>query len=215
EDIPLEQATTSSLEALEAFSSGAKIQINMGEAESIPFYKHAIELDPNFALAYLRLGIAYTTIGEPSTGATYTRKAYELRDRTSEPEKYFISAIFHKEVTGNLQAAEQACQLWIHAYPRAEMGHIYLSGAIYPALGQYEKAAEEAKEAIRLKPDSSISYSFLMFAYIALNRPDDAKAIYHQALGRKLYSPFLPPALYQVAFLQNDAAGMAQQVKNA
>jgi serine/threonine protein kinase/tetratricopeptide (TPR) repeat protein len=215
QDTPLEQATTSSLEALEAFGSGAKIQITTGEAESIPFYKHAIELDPNFALAYLRLGIAYTTIGEPSTGAAYTRKAYELRDRASEPEKYFISAIFHKEVTGNLQAAEQTCKLWIHAYPRADMAHIYLSGAIYPALGQYEKSAEEAKEAIRLKPDSSISYSFLMLAYIALNRPSDAKAVHQQALDRKLYSPFFPPALYQVAFLQNDAAGMAEQVKSA
>jgi len=211
-DTPLEQATTPSLEALQAFSSGVRLQSTAGEAAAIPFFKRAIELDPNFALAYARLGIASTSIGEPGIGAGYTRKAYELRDRTSEPEKYFISAIFQKEVTGNMEEAEQSCKLWIQAYPRSDMPHDYLSGAIYPALGQYEKAAEEAREAIRLKPDFSLSYAFLMFAYVALNRPEEAKAAYRQALERRVYNPFFAAALYQAAFLQNDAAGMAQQV---
>jgi len=211
-DTPLEQASTPSLEALKAFSSGVKVQSTTGEAASIPFFKQAIDLDPNFALAYARLGIAHTSIGEPSTAAEYTRKAYELRDRTSEPEKYFISAIFHKEVTGNLEKAEQSCELWIQAYPRAEMPHVYLSGAIYPVIGRYEKAVEEAREAIRLKADIPIAYTFLMFGYIALNRLDEAKATHERALERKLNNPFYPLALYEIAFLQNDAAGMAQQV---
>ena len=103
-----------------------------GDAAAIPFFKRAIELDPNFALAYAWLGLASTDIGEPSIAAGYTRKAYELRDRTSEPEKYFISASFHKEVTGNIEKAEQTCKLWIQAYPRSEMPHTFLSGAIYP-----------------------------------------------------------------------------------
>jgi eukaryotic-like serine/threonine-protein kinase len=208
-DTPLEQATTPSLEALKAFSSGVKVQSTRGDGASIPFFEHAIELDANFALAYARLGVAFTSIGEADTGAGYTRRAYELRGRTSEPEKYFISAIFHKEVTGNLEKAEQSCKLWIQDYPRADMPHVYLSGAIYPVIGEYEKAVEEAKEALRLKPDSPIAYAFLMDGYIALNRLDEAKALYEQALEHKLTHPFYPPAVYQIAFLQSDAVGRA------
>jgi tetratricopeptide (TPR) repeat protein/predicted Ser/Thr protein kinase len=211
-DTPLEQATTPSLEALKAFSSGRNVLRTTGEAAAIPFYKRAIELDSNFALPYAWLGVAYSSIGEPSIGAGYTRKAYELRDRASEPEKYFISAAFHKEVTGDIQKAEQPCKLWIQAYPRSEMPHIYLSGAIYPVIGQYDKAVEEAREAIRLKPNFPVPYAFLMFNYTSLNRLDEAKAGYGQALERKLYSPFYPLALYQIAFLQDDAVSMAQQV---
>ncbi|MGA9886469.1 MAG: protein kinase [Candidatus Acidiferrales bacterium] len=211
-DTPLEQASTPSLEALKAFSSGLKVQSTTGGAAAIPFYKRAIELDPNFALAYAQLGLASDDIGEPTIAAGYCRKAYELRDRTSEPEKYLISAIFQKEVIGNIEIAEQTCELWIQAYPRSEKPHLYLSGAIYPVIGQYEKAVEEAREAIRLKPDKPISYAFLMFSYTPLNRLDEAKATYEQALERKLDHPFIHLALYPIAFLQNDAAGMAQQV---
>ena len=213
-DTPLEQATTPSLEALKAFSLGRKV-LHTGDAQSIPFLKHAIELDPNFALAYAYLGIAFESIGEPGTAAEYTRKAYELRERTSEPERYFISATFHKEVTGNMANAEQACQLWIQAYPRSEEPRNYLSGAIYPVMGENEKVIEQASEAIRLKADSPVSYAFLIFGYIAQNRLDEAKATYEQALERKLYSPFFLYSLYQIAFLQNDVAGMAQQIKKS
>ena len=108
-DTPLEQATTPSLEALKAYSSGHKVASATGSAAAIPFFKHAIELDPNFALAYAMLGRMYGDIGESGMAADYTRKAYELRDRTSEPEKYFISAYFYMMVTGNMEKAEQAC----------------------------------------------------------------------------------------------------------
>ena len=208
-DTPLEQATTPSLEALKAFSSGR------GAASpplAIPFLKRAIELDPNFAVAYAWLGVWFTSIGEPSIAADYTSKAYELRDRASEPEKYFISAIYYKEVTGNLEKAEQSCKLWAQDYPRAEMPHDYLSGGIYPQMGRYDGVVSEAREAIRLKPDYSVSYVLLMFGDMALNRLDDANATYRQAFERKLYHFFYPLALYQMAFLQNDAAGMKQQV---
>jgi serine/threonine protein kinase/tetratricopeptide (TPR) repeat protein len=211
-DTPLEQATTPSLEALKAFSTGTKIQLTTGDAESIAFLKRAIELDPNFAIAYARLGIAFTSIGEPSVAAEYTRKAYELRDRTSEAEKYFILATYYKEATGNLDKAEQTCRLWIQDYPRSQMPHSYLAGAVYPPLGQYEKAVEEAKEATRLGPDFPISYAFLMFNYIALNRLDDAKAAYRLASEHKLGHVFYSTALYQIAFLENDSAGMARLV---
>ena len=211
-DTPLEQATTPSLEALKAFSTGTKIQLTTGDAESIAFLKRAIELDPHFAIAYARLGIAFTSIGEPSVGAESTRKAYELRDRTSEAEKYFILATYYKEVTGNLEKAEQTCRLWIQDYPRSPMPHSYLAGAVYPPLGQYQKGVEEAREATRLSPDFPISYAFLMFNYIALNRLDDAKAAYKLASEHKLGHLFYSAALYQIAFLENDSDGMERQV---
>jgi eukaryotic-like serine/threonine-protein kinase len=211
-DTPLEQATTPSLDALKAFNSARKVQSTEGDAAAIPFFKHALELDPNFAMAYAWLGLAYVDIGEPGIAADYTRKAYELRERTSESENYFITARYQKAVTGNMEKAEQACQLWIQAYPRAETPHNLLSGAIYPHVGQYEKGIEAGKEAIRLNPDFPPSYALLMFNYIALNRLDEAKATYGQALGRKLNHPFFSIALYEIAFLRNDAAAMAQQV---
>ena len=213
-DTPLEQATTPSLEALKAFSSGFKIH-TAGDAAAIPFYKHAIELDPNFALAYAWLGVSFNDIGELSKDVESTRKAYDLRDRASEPEKYFITARFHKVVTGNLEKAEEALLLWIQAYPRSALPHIYLAGAIYPVTGQYAKAIEHGKEAIRLSPNFSPSYALPMFDYIALNRLDEAKATYEQAIERKLKNGFFPLLLYQIAFLQNDSAGMAQQVASS
>jgi serine/threonine protein kinase len=211
-DTPLEQATTPSLEALKDFSSALQIHSTVGDAAAIPFFKHAIELDPNFALAYSWLGIAYGTLGEPSRAADYTQRAYELRDRTSESEKYFITSRYHKVVTGSLEKAEQTCQLWIHAYPRLAMPHIHLSGSIYPVTGQYEKGVEQGIEAVRLSPHFSPSYALPLFDYIALNRLEEAKAVHAQALGRDLKSPFFYLALYQIAFLQKDADGMAEQI---
>jgi len=208
-DTPLEQATTPSLEALKAYSAGQRAT---SPPLAISFYKHAIELDPNFAAAYAWLGVWYTSTGEPSTAANYTRKAYELRDRASEPEKYLISAIYYKEVPGNLEKAEQACKLWVEAYPRAEMPHTYLAGAIYPQMGQYNGEVSEAQEAIRLRPDSPVLYGMLMEGYTALNRLDEANAVYRQAVNRKLFHHYYPADLYQIAFLQNDAAGMKRQV---
>jgi DNA-binding winged helix-turn-helix (wHTH) protein/tetratricopeptide (TPR) repeat protein len=211
-DTPIEQATTPSLVAFKAFTDGQKVLAQSGEAAAIPFFKHAVELDQGFALAYAYLGVMHTTIGEPGIGAAYTRRAFGLRQRTSEPENYFISATYFKEVTGNLKTAEQTCTLWGHAYPRSEKPHVYLAGAIFPQIGRYEKAIEEGKVAVLLNPDSPIPYAFLMFGYIGSNRFDDAKAVYRQALERKLDSPFFHEGLYQIAFVQNDAAQMARQV---
>jgi serine/threonine protein kinase len=211
-DTPLEQATTPSLEALKAFDSAIKVHVTDGDEAAIPLYKHAIELDQNFALAYSWLQIAYTDIGEPSVAASYAQKAYDLRNHASEPEKYFIMSRFYKAVTGNMEKAEQVCQLWIQAYPRMAMPHIHLSGSIYPMTGEYEKGIEHGKEAIRLSPNFSPSYALPMFDYIALNRLDEAKATYEQALKRKLKNSFFPLLLYQIAFLEKDTGGMAQQV---
>jgi tetratricopeptide (TPR) repeat protein len=211
-DTPLEQATTPSLEALKAFSSGVQTINTKGSDAAIPFFKHAIELDPNFALAYAFLGIMENDIGEASLGVEYHRKAYELRDRASEPERYSIDATYYKNVTGNIEKAVEACQLWIQAYPRAYHPHDLLAGMILPTIGQWDKVIEEATEAIRLNPDFPIPYAQRIFGDISLNRIDQAKATYAQATGRKLDIPLFNFGLYQIAFLQNDMAGMAQQI---
>jgi eukaryotic-like serine/threonine-protein kinase len=211
-DTPLEQATTPSLEALEAFSSGEKMLRTSGSVDSIALFRHATELDPNFALAYASLGRMYGDIGESEAAAANTRKAYELRDRASEAERYFITASFHIVVTGDMEKAEQSCKLWIQAYPRAEIPHSFLAGIIYPVRGQYEMAIGEGTEAMRLSPDFPIPYVTHMLNYSALNRRDEAKAVYGQALARKLDFPGVHVAAYELAFVQNDAAGMAEQV---
>jgi serine/threonine protein kinase/tetratricopeptide (TPR) repeat protein len=211
-DTPLQQATTSSLEALKAFSSGIKVINTTGSDAAIPFFKHAIELDPQFALAFAYLGIMENDVGESSSGVDYQRKAYELRERTSEAERYSIIATYQKDVTGNIEKAREACQLWIQAYPRAYHPHDLLAGIILPVIGQYEEAVEEATEAIRLNPNFPIPYHQRIFAEISLNRLEEAKATYMRALERKLTNPFFYFGLYQIAFLQNDEEGMAQQI---
>ncbi len=211
-DIPLEQATTPSLEALQAFSSGDEVLNTTGAAAAIPFFIRAIELDPNFALAYAYLGRMYGDIGETVAAADYTRKAYELRERASEREKYFITASFHMVVTGNMEKAEQTCKLWAKAYPRAEMPRDFLGGLIYPVLGEYEKGLEMGKEAVRWNPNAPIAYSVVGYNFIALNRPNETKANYQQAFKRKLDHPFFHIDLYSVAFMQNDPDAMAQQI---
>jgi eukaryotic-like serine/threonine-protein kinase len=211
-DTPLAQATTPSLEALKAFSSGIKVFFNAGAPAALPFFKNAIELDPNFAAAYAWEGHMYGDIGEAGLAAEPLRKAYDLRGHTSERERYFISADFHLQFTGDLEKAVQDCELWIQAYPREVLAHTLLAGLIYPLMGQYEKALEQGTEATRLDPNFIFGYSTRVFAYIALNRLDEAKVTYDQAIRRKLYSAFYPDVLYSIAFLQNDTAGMAHQV---
>lgn len=210
-DIPLEKATTPSLEALKAYSSGIKV-MSTGNAAAIPFFQQAIALDPNFALAYVWLGIEYTSLGEANIAVGYTAKAYQLRDRASEPERDFISVVYDKEVTGNIPMALQSSKLWIEAYPRMFMPHTYLAGAIYPIIGDFQKAADESSEAILLNPESPYAYGFLMLSSKSLNHLDQAKAAYALASQRKLRNPFYPLVLYQVAFLEHDVAAMSQQV---
>ncbi len=211
-DTPLAQATTPSLEALKALSSGIKVFSNAGAPAALPFFKNAIELDPNFAVAYAWEGRMYGDLSESGLAAESLRKAYDLREHTSERERYFISANFHLQVTGDLEKAIQNCELWIQAYPREVLAHTLLAGLIYRSIGQYEKALEQGTEATRLDPNFIFGYSTRVFAYIALNRLDEAKVTYDQAIQRKLYSAFYPDALYSIAFLQNDTAGMARQV---
>jgi tetratricopeptide (TPR) repeat protein len=210
-DVPIE-ATTASLEALKTFSMGITTGRTKGDAEAIPFYKRAIELDPNFAVAYSALGNAYGNLGQASLAAENTKKAYELRDHVSEREKYRISAFYYERVTGELEQASRAYEVWAQSYPRDAGAHSNL-GNIYLILGQYDKAVSETQESLRLEPNSTVNYSNLGQVFLALNRQDDAKATFEQALTRKLDSGYVRLEMYCLAFLRGDSAKMQQQVE--
>jgi tetratricopeptide (TPR) repeat protein len=213
-DVPLEQASTSSLEALQAYSQGVKVIDSSTAAAAVPFLRRAVAIDPQFALAHALMGLALTTMGQPSLAAESARRAYEFRDRTSEPEKLFIEAVYNKEVTGDVEKAEQACDVSIEEYPRARKRPLtYLAGAVLPVMGKYEKALKSAKEAIELKPDISITYAFVIFNAVALDRLEDAEAVYKRSLERKVENPDISIGMYQVAFLQNDTARMKKLVE--
>jgi eukaryotic-like serine/threonine-protein kinase len=207
-DTPLDQATTPSLEALKAYSLG---QRTPSDAAAVPFFKRAIELDPDFALAYGALGITYSNLDEPGQASENVAKAYELRERSSEREKLGITADYYQVATGELEKTNQTCELWTETYPRDHSPHNLL-GVNYEFLGQYEKAVAENLEAIRLNPDSAVLYSNLMEDYAALDRVDAAKTTYQQAVERQRDNPFLHADRYGVAFLESDRAEMAQQM---
>jgi len=210
-DTPIEQATTPSLEALKAESLAVKTSKEKSLVEGIPFFQRAIELDPNFALAYAGLGFNYIGLGEPGQAAENILKAYELREHVSEPEKFFVTALYYVGVTGELEKANQTCELWARAYPRDEMPHqvIALNDEY---LGRYEKAISENLDAIRLNPDVAVTYSNLMEVYTPLNRLEEAKAAYRKAVDRGLDNAFLHADLYVVAFLENNPAEMQRQI---
>jgi tetratricopeptide (TPR) repeat protein/predicted Ser/Thr protein kinase len=209
-DVPLEQGTTNSLEALKNLALGTKTQGERGAAEAIPFYKRAIELDPNFAVAYASLGGSYHNLGEPSLAAENTRKAYELRERVTERERFYITSRYYEYVIGDLEKARQSYELWAQTYPRDVVPAGNLN-VIYDYLGQYDKALAQSRESYRLVPDG-LSYSNLVNAYLFLNRLEEARTTAEEAQAKNLDSPYLRINLYALAFLQNDAAGMAQQV---
>jgi serine/threonine protein kinase/Flp pilus assembly protein TadD len=211
-DTPLEQATTPSLEALQAYTLGRKTMVGKNDsAAAVPLFQHAVGLDRNFAMAYAGLGTCYSNLAERSLATTNTRKAYELRERVSQREKFYIEAHYYDCVTGDLEKARQAYQLWAETYPRDYVPPNNLSG-IYRDLGQYDKSLTQAREYLRLDPTSSLSYANLVFAYLRLNRLEDAGATAKEAQAKKLDSPYLRVYLYLIAFLQNDTAGMAQQM---
>ena len=205
-DVPLEKATTSSLEALKAFSLGRK----KDSATAVHFYERAIELDPNFALANLRLGIAYHNIGQPERANECVAKAFQLRERTSEREKLFIASIYYYVGTGELEKAIQTFTLWAQSYPRDYVPRADL-GTSWSNLGRYEKAAGTTREALPLDPDNVVGYGNLGEFYLNLDRFREARDISLQALARKLDEEHLHTTLYRLAFLQGDPGGMAQQ----
>jgi len=206
---PLSEATTSSLEALKAYSLGRRTSYAMGGTAAIPLYKRAVELDPNFASAYASLAVAYSNLNENDRAAEYARKAYELRERVSDRERFAIEARYYRSVTGELEKAAQSYELWLQAYPKDSM-QVGELGAISANLGNWEKAAEQDAEGLRLLPNDEVSYVNLAAAYMSLNRIDEAEAVCKKAEQRKLESEYLPAIRYVLEFLKGDATQMAQ-----
>ncbi|MGD0900982.1 MAG: protein kinase, partial [Thermoguttaceae bacterium] len=210
-DTPLDEGTTTSLEALQAFSLGRKTLGEGDSAAAVPLFKQAIRLDPNFAMAYVALAACYANLGEISLMVENAKKAYELRQRVSEGEKIYIECRYYVSAVGDSEKARQCYELYARVYPRDPGPHNLLGGIYAWHFGQYDKALEQYREALRMGP-SSMNYANVAFAYLWLNRLEEADATAREAEAKKFVSPKLHILLYELAFLKNDAAGMTQQV---
>jgi tetratricopeptide (TPR) repeat protein len=210
-DLALDQVTTPSLEALKAYSLGNQARDRRGDAAAIPFFRRAIELDPDFALALDAIGVSYSNLDEPGLASENIAKAFSRRNRASERERFEIGADYSQIVTGDLDKANEICQEWAQAYPLDEYPHDLL-GLNYEFLGKYEEAIAEMSKAIQLNPDGVILYSNLMEAQTALNRLQDAKQTYRLAIARKLDHPYLHADMYGLAFLEANKEEMSRQV---
>jgi tetratricopeptide (TPR) repeat protein len=211
-DVPLAESTTSSLEALKAYSLGIKTLNEKGSAAALPYYQHAIQVDPNFAIAYKAVGDAYRGLGEVGRASEYFTRAFELREHTSEREKLLITATYYSNVTGELAKAAQPYQELIESYPRSPAAYNNL-GNVNTAQGQYEEPTDAYRQSIRLNPDSVVIYGNLANSLLALQRFDEARQAIQQAQARKLDDFPLHNALYALAFLKSDSAALAEQQK--
>jgi serine/threonine protein kinase/tetratricopeptide (TPR) repeat protein len=211
-DAPVEEATTSSLDALKAFSLGEKERAKGSEYTSIPFYKHAIELDPNFAVAYARLGQVYSNMGESTPGIENTKKAFELRERASELEKLYITTHYYAIVTGELDKETEAYQLWQQTYPRDSIPFNNLAVS-YGANGKFEQELPEIQEAIRLTPSDALGYENLGATYMGLNRLAEAKAVRERQIALKIDVMLDHADLYSIAFLEGDSVTMQRELE--
>jgi tetratricopeptide (TPR) repeat protein len=209
---PLAEATTSSLEALKAYSVGLRITSSIGSAAALPQFKRATGIDTNFAMAHAWLGRLYGDIGESALSAQSTSEAYRLRGRASDRERFWITASYDTQVTGNLEKARQTCQVWAQTYPRDPAPHNMLSGIIYPVLGKYEQAIEHARTALALDPDFAIGYNILAWNYQLLDRLGEAENTLQRASEHKLEIPDFLVDRYLIAFLKGDKAGMEREV---
>jgi DNA-binding winged helix-turn-helix (wHTH) protein len=210
-DTPLEQATTPSLQALQAYSFGRRAMSRGGDwSAAVPFFQRAISLDPSFAMAYARLGMCYRNLHQTTLGMKNALIAYQLRKRASELEQFYIDSHYYLVAVADLEKARQVCELWAQTYPRDFTPRADLSD-IYHTLGQYDRALAEAGEAVRLDANG-VTYDELISFDISLNRLEEARSVAADAQAKKFNSPTLHLYLYQLAFLQNDAAAMARQV---
>jgi serine/threonine protein kinase/tetratricopeptide (TPR) repeat protein len=208
---PLAEATTSKLEALKAYSLALKVAYSTGAAAALPLFQRAVEIDPKFAKAYAHLGLYYSIIGEFALAKESTTKAYQLRDRASDQEKFFIAANYDLNVTGNLEKAQQTLELWTQTYPRDKQPRGFLS-VVYQGLGKYEKSIEQTKIAIGIDPDFTPGYINQIWSNLDLDRVAEAGKVLQQASERKIEIEDVFVLRYYIAFLKGDKAGMEQAV---
>ena len=213
-DTPIQEATTPSLEALHAFSLGVKTKDITGDEAAVPLFEEAVKTDPNFAMAYALLGTSYSNLGETKRGAKMLQRAYDLRESVSEHEKVYIEAYYHDLVLGDLTKAVELYDLWARIYPRDDrpVGNL---GLIYSYLGQHEKALAQAREALRLQPGSGLRYANLVQSCVHTGRLQEARSMVEEARRKNVDSPYLDLYSYQLAFVQNDAVRMAEEVSRA
>jgi tetratricopeptide (TPR) repeat protein len=201
---PLEEATTPSLEALKAYSAGSKLYTAAGWPRRLPIFQRAVALDPEFAMAHAQVGFGLSTMGESALGRQSLLKAYQLRDRTSDVERFYIETMYDRDVTGNLERERRTLEAWAETYPRDPFPRGLMSGLALSSTGQYELAIAEAEKAIALDPDLTPPYSMRAHNQLFLNRPDDALLTVRRATERKLESGELLLVRYFVAFLKGD-----------
>jgi serine/threonine protein kinase/tetratricopeptide (TPR) repeat protein len=211
-NIPLEMATTSSLEALKAYSTGMQVSFSSGYGEAIPFFERAIEIDPEFATAYASLGLMYSNVGESALSVQSTAKAYELREHASDRERFLITTLYQRNVTGNLEKQKQTLRLWGQTYPRDRDAHGLLSGLASQGTGQFEQAIEQAKVALEIDPDLSPAFINIASANFFLGRIPEAEEAIQQATERKRDGPDIWLLRYYIAALKRDPAGMDRAV---
>ncbi len=210
-DAPPENVTTGSLEALQAYSLGYRaLIVESDTAAAIPLLERAISLDPDFAMAYARLGVNYSNVGETERAAKNISKAYELRGRVSEREKFYIISHYAMFVTGNQESARRTLEAWASTYPRDATPRSNLR-SVYGSFGLYDKGLAEARESLSLNPGSALAYGNLARAYLSLNRLEEAKATIAKAQALNLKAPILRFVLVDIAFLSHDPAGMDRE----
>ena len=210
-DAPIEQATTSSLEALKAFSQGNEQRIVGNQTEAIPFYKRAIELDPNFAMAYARLAVIYNNQFQTELAAQFSQKAYDLRNRVSEREKFYISEKYASYVSGDRDEAINVLKAWAQSYPNDYIPHNNLA-VNYSLIGQYEDALKESREAVRLSPNNTTAQGNYVENFIKLNRFDEARQVLEQTLGQNPERPVYRVYSFELAFLRGDQDTMKRDL---
>jgi DNA-binding winged helix-turn-helix (wHTH) protein/Flp pilus assembly protein TadD len=209
-DVPLQQATTSSLEALRAYSLGRKEAGEQGPRMALPYDQRATQLDPNFAMGYFAVGYDYFILGEVGRASEYFTKAFDLGTQVSEREKLSIAAAYYQSVTGELDKAAQTYKEQVASYPRDSRAHLDLA-IVYGQQGKYEDATAAVREAVRLAADDVAAYGVLGYDLIASQRIDEARQTIQQAQARKLDDFVLRQILYAVAFLENDSSAMQEQ----
>jgi eukaryotic-like serine/threonine-protein kinase len=207
---PIEQATTSSLEAMQAYAMGDEKRAREGDLPSLPFFKHAAELDPNFAMAFARVGAIYANLGELRLAEENGQKAYDLRERTSEREKFYIVAHYLQSVTGEIPKEIENYELWVQTYPRDYPPRNNLA-VTYTQTGEFQKALAQALEALRLAPTDVLPYLNVIASYARLNQLEEAKAIYKQAVEKKLDPMGIHSLRFMIAYLEGDAQEMDRQ----